>query len=356
MTKFHNHAHYLLPITSNVLEYGKLIEQIDNKYIISINTNNIFIINVVDRTNYIKFFRKGEFIFEFKDIIISGDMFTRIISDQKYTFKDNKLVSTEILSSLGYIQIWPLNANIKPIKLITPLKSRIINLVDNPYIYKIALTLIVLLLLISEINHLFSTCMAASIIKLRRTKNKHVWKDLVFQVNNKVFSKKLIEKLFKQFWNKIKDQFTESNHIFILLKIKYVNKQILTIGKVQRLNKTDLNWYINFILENIEFKSEYYNETLIESIIISYGFKEGNIENKSNINPDLNFITLKDVDLPISMNPKDFGTIISTSKIENGILYVIQDSKGNTITISKFDNYNEVVFMKNRISLIKFRD
>jgi hypothetical protein len=56
------------------------------------------------------------------------------------------------------------------------------------------------------------------------------------------------------------------------------------------------------------------------------------------------------------MNPKDFGTIISTSKIENGILYVIQDSKGNTITFSKFDNYNEVVFTKNRISLIKFRD
>jgi hypothetical protein len=87
MTKFHNHAHYLLPITSNVLEYGKLIEQIDNKYIISINTNNIFIINVIDNTNYIKFFRKGELIFEFKDIKISEDLFTRIILDQKYTFK-----------------------------------------------------------------------------------------------------------------------------------------------------------------------------------------------------------------------------------------------------------------------------
>lgn len=37
MNKFQNYLHYKLPITINPLEYGKLIEQIDNKYFIQIN-------------------------------------------------------------------------------------------------------------------------------------------------------------------------------------------------------------------------------------------------------------------------------------------------------------------------------
>ena len=35
--KYQNYSHYKLPITINPLEYGKLIEQIDNKYIIQLN-------------------------------------------------------------------------------------------------------------------------------------------------------------------------------------------------------------------------------------------------------------------------------------------------------------------------------
>jgi len=31
--------------------------------------------------------------------------------------------------------------------------------------------------------------------------------------------------------------------MFILFKIKYVNGQTLSIGKVQRLNNNDKNWY-----------------------------------------------------------------------------------------------------------------
>jgi len=96
--KYQNHSHYKLPITTNPLEYGKLIEQIGNKYIIHLNTFNILIINEKDNENFIKLFRKGEFIFEFKDSKISENTFSRLIQDQKYIFKNNRLISTEIIS------------------------------------------------------------------------------------------------------------------------------------------------------------------------------------------------------------------------------------------------------------------
>jgi hypothetical protein len=98
MIKYQNYSHYKLPITTNPLEYGKLIEQIGNKFIIQLNTLNILIINEKDNENFVRLFRKGEFIFEFKDLKISEKTFSRIIKNQKYTFKNNRLISTEIIT------------------------------------------------------------------------------------------------------------------------------------------------------------------------------------------------------------------------------------------------------------------
>jgi hypothetical protein len=72
--------------------------------------------------------------------------------------------------------------------------------------------------------------------------------------------------------------------MFILFKIKYVNGQTLSIGKLQRLNKTDKNWYSNFILAFIDLKNNYYNETPINSLIFSFGFKNEKLSEKETIN------------------------------------------------------------------------
>src|SRR6266849_2103504 len=83
----------------------------------------------------------------------------------------------------------------------------------------------------------------------------------------------------------------------------------------------------------MKFKSEYYNETQIESLILSYGFKEGKIKNKDDINIKIKFIN-----------------------IENGELLIIQNKKGETIMFSKFNSYNEVEILKDGILLLKFKD
>jgi hypothetical protein len=106
----------------------------------------------------------------------------------------------------------------------------------------------------------------------------------------------------------------------------------------------------------MKFKSEYYNETQIDSIIFSYGFKKGTIPDKDSINLNLNSIIINEMKLPISVNPVDFGRLSSTINIENGKIFVMQNKKGETIMFSKFDDYNEVEYLKDGISLIKFKD
>lgn len=82
-------------------EYGTVIEQFNNKYIIQLDTNNVIVITENNNDNFVKFFRKGELKFEFKDERISEKRFCRTIFDQRFTFENNKLISTEILNASG---------------------------------------------------------------------------------------------------------------------------------------------------------------------------------------------------------------------------------------------------------------
>lgn len=97
-TRYQKFSHYLIPIAIEPLKYGKLIEQFGMKYIIQLTTSNILVIKVIDNNNFIKIFRKGDLMIEFIDSKVSENTFTRTINDQRFTFKNNKLITTEILA------------------------------------------------------------------------------------------------------------------------------------------------------------------------------------------------------------------------------------------------------------------
>src|SRR6267142_1495768 len=106
----------------------------------------------------------------------------------------------------------------------------------------------------------------------------------------------------------------------------------------------------------MEFKSEYYNETQIDSFIISYGFKEGIISEKNIIKSDLSFQKYKNNNLVISFNPLDFGKVLTINKLVNETLYILQ-TKDNLITkILSSENQNSIEIFKDADLIIKFID
>jgi hypothetical protein len=371
--KYQKYSHYLLPIAINPSDYGKLIEQFGDKYIIQLNTSNILVIKVSNNENFIKFFRRGELMIEFVDKKISDISFSRTISDQRFTFEKNKLISTEILSASGNIFIYPLYEDTKSIKL-NPLKFNIDSIFDwmdnskDPLkaflIFKLCLILLILISLfllehflnIDDNNLTLVNMSAGNIIKLRRVDSKYNWKDLVFNINNKIFSKILFENNFNKFWKEIEKKFTENNHMFILFKIKYINGQTLSIGKVQRLNKIDKNWYSNFILAFIDLKNNYYNETPIESLIFSYGFKNEKLSEKETINLNVNIQKYENNKLVISYNPLDYGKLILKNEFEDYTQFILQTKENLLVKINKFEVYNEVELVLRGESILKFRD
>jgi hypothetical protein len=96
--KYQNYANYRLPITTNPLDYGKLIAQYDNNYILQLPTGNILVIEQNEKDNFIRLYRLGELVLEFKDHIVDESTFTRLIKDQLFTYKDSKLIHTKILA------------------------------------------------------------------------------------------------------------------------------------------------------------------------------------------------------------------------------------------------------------------
>jgi DNA polymerase family B len=374
--KYQNYLHFKLPITIKPLEYGKLIEQIGKKYIIQLNTTNVVIINENENENFVKFFRKGELMFEYKDIKKSEYRFVRTIQDQRYTFEKNKLISTEVMSLNGYIFIYPLyeDTNAITLKNITPFKFNIDSIfdwIDNSkdplkafLIWELCIILVLYIIFVIlpdqflniDNNLTLASMSAGNIIKLRKVVSDHKWEDLEYKVNKHTFSNDLFESLLNRFWSKIENEFTNDNHMFILFKIKYITGEKLSIGKLQRINREDKTWYIQFMLDFISLKSEYYKETQIEALIFSYGFKNGKAENKYAVPFTGSYQSYGKSQLPISMNPLDFGKIVDNIKSEYNTIYIIHNEKGETITFTEFKDRNEIKISKSGNTLLTFKD
>jgi hypothetical protein len=379
MIKFQIYSHYKLPITTDPLKFGKLLDQTNNKFIIQLTTKNVAVINHYEKENFVRIFKNGDLVLEFRDKIINENSFIRTLNDTKFLFENDKLISTQILSALGSITIF--NSNNTPIyedtnaitlKNITPFKFNIdfiFDWIDNSkdplkafLIWELCIILVFYIIFVILPDHVFqflnidNNLTLANIIKLRRVDSKYNWKDLVFNINNKIFSKILFENKFNKFWKEIEKKFTENNHMFILFKIKYINGQTLSIGKVQRLNKIDKNWYSNFILAFIDLKNNYYNETPIESLIFSYGFKNEKLSEKETINSNVNFQKYENNKLVISYNPLDYGKLILKNEFEDYTQFILQTRENLLVKINKFEVYNEVELVLRGESILKFRD
>jgi len=218
--KYQKYSHYLLPIAINPLNYGKLIELLDNKCIIQLPTSNVLVIKTIDNNNFIRFYRRGELAIEFIDSKINENIFTRTILDQKFTFENNKLISSEILIGQKSIKIYGniIKENITPIN-----TNKLITYLENTYIFKIyqaelfilfKLSLIFLLgcfiiLTTPEENMALAAFSIKNIIKLRKVTSKYKWKEYVIDMKNKIFAKTLFESRFNNFWKEIENNFID---------------------------------------------------------------------------------------------------------------------------------------------------
>jgi hypothetical protein len=101
---YQDYYHYKLPITTNPLEYGRVIRQKDNEYIIQVNETNVAIIVQEGNLNKVQFFRKGILIYEFTDKILDSNVFRRTLDNKQFTFVNKELSLLTINKKTKFIQ------------------------------------------------------------------------------------------------------------------------------------------------------------------------------------------------------------------------------------------------------------
>jgi hypothetical protein len=313
---YQNYKHYKLPITMNPLDYGKLILKIDqlNLFILQLpKTNNILILTQKGLTNHIKLYKEGDFRFEYSDQKLSHNSFTRIINSTKFTFRDNKLVQSIVLTLI-----------------------------------LILFFLIFIIILNSESSS--NIAMAG----LANKNYRNIWKSIYFNINNQIFSIELLEGYFNKFWKIVSPKIEDGCHIYILLKFQFEDGNIHTIGKLIRIDHDNFKNFITQIINYMEGMGDYYNQSPFNKIIFSYGYSRGKISDTLT-KSEVNLINFKDMKLPISVDPNDYGSIIETITLVDHKIYIIHDNLGRTILFKEFEKENIIIYNKS-IKILEFKD
>jgi hypothetical protein len=88
----------------NPLEYGKLIDKTNNKYLIQVNSTNLAIITQFENYNEIKNFKSGDLSYEYTDKWIDNETFSRILGKKEWIFKNNEQLLFKAEKSAKFIQ------------------------------------------------------------------------------------------------------------------------------------------------------------------------------------------------------------------------------------------------------------
>jgi len=188
------------------------------------------------------------------------------------------------------------------------------------------------------------------LIKMATT-NKN-WTDYNIKIqSNQIFSINLLEFNINKFWKDVVLNIPEDNHILLLTRIKRINGQFVTIGKLQRLNKTDKNYLISVLKDQIEMKSDSYINEQILKISFAYAIKEG-LVSRTEVNTEINLQSHYHYKFPITFDPMEYGDLIE--QVNNK--YFVQLNKSNVVVITSEADINKVKLFKSGRLLFTWED
>ena len=136
-----------------------------------------------------------------------------------------------------------------------------------------------------------STTLLQSVsVFVSKNKNKQFfkWENISIPINKGILlNKHILNNNINNFWSKNVENLGEDLHLLILTRIKFDNGEFSTIGNLQRLNKEDKDFYINYLSNILDLKSDHYTSTPIIGFTISFGLREGRLPDKQ-LNNDKN--------------------------------------------------------------------
>jgi len=124
--------------------------------------------------------------------------------------------------------------------------------------------------------------------------------------------------IFTNFWNDIFSSIKDNKHLLLMVKVQFSESELgyRTLGDLRRVNYSDKQLFIEYLINRIGYLNESYTTLPASKITFSYIIKDGLATDKDRtLLQDLSDKSptthrFNNMNLPISMNPTDYGIIM----------------------------------------------
>ena len=145
-----------------------------------------------------------------------------------------------------------------------------------------------------------------------------------YSINNILLTNKILSVYITKFWNDIYSQVKGEKHLWIMCKVHYSEVELgyRTLGHLRRVNFTDKELFINYLSERLNILNDSYTTLFISEISFSYIINEGLATEQDRLllqdltDKGRTIHRFNNYNLPISMNPSDYGLVISSSTFD----------------------------------------
>jgi hypothetical protein len=152
----------------------------------------------------------------------------------------------------------------------------------------------------------------------------------------KVEFNEVLESYITHFWNEIFNPVQENKHLLLMCKVEFneVGLGHRTLGHLRKVNFNDKELFIKYLTKRLGYLNDSYVAHPISKITFSYLIKQGLASGNRKLlqdysNKSLTNHRFNNLNVPISMSPSDYGTIIATTQFETFIRYIVNNGSRN---------------------------
>jgi len=153
-----------------------------------------------------------------------------------------------------------------------------------------------------------------------------------YSINKLLLTNEVLEAYITNFWSDIFSSIKDTSHLMLMVKVEFNESEMgyRTLGDLRRVNYEDKELFVEYLQNRLGLLTESYVVHPISKITFSYIIKSGLATNNRRLLQDLTSKSttthrFNNMNLPISMNPSDYGTIIGTTlfELENFTRYFV---------------------------------
>jgi hypothetical protein len=159
-------------------------------------------------------------------------------------------------------------------------------------------------------------------------------KTITYSIKDLFLTKEVVSTFINKFWNEVFSKIIKldsKQHLMILVKVEITEEQgYRTLGHLRSVNFNDKDQFINYLVERLSILNDSYTSISISKITFTYIIKEGlatgtrklltNLEDKV-----FNTHRFNNMNLPVTMNPSEYGEILATFSIEGFTRYIVKN-------------------------------